>query len=55
MGHASYQELLDELIAIRDTPHRSDPERAVAMQEAHTSILQALLEKLRDNFDPPVR
>lgn len=51
MGHATYQELIEQLVAARDGDYRSDPERNDARFAAMDSILLAVLEKLRDQFD----
>ena len=50
MGYATYQDLLDSLVYVRDVDYRSDPERAEARFNSLESIMQALLEKLRHEF-----
>lgn len=54
MGHATYRELIEQLVAARDGDYRSDPERHEARFAAMDSILLALLEKLRDKHEPYV-
>lgn len=44
----SFEDLLDQLIAIRDQPNASPDIRIDHLE----SLLQALLEKLRDRFEP---
>ena len=52
MGHETYASMLDQLVEARDSGHyRSDPERNEARVNAMESILQTMLEKLRDEFD----
>jgi hypothetical protein len=48
----SFEDLLNELIAIRDGDYRSDPERNEARLRSLESIMQTVLEKLRDRFEP---
>ena len=47
----TFAALLDELVAFRDRPFRSEPERDTARIDMLESIMQATLEKLRDQFD----
>jgi len=48
---SSYSSLLDMLIEARDADYRSDPERNEARLNMIESVMQTLLEKLRDQFD----
>lgn len=50
MGHETYQEMLDRLVGVRDREYRSDPERDEARRHSIESVMQSLLEKLRDEF-----
>ena len=52
MGHETYQNMLDRLVWVREAKYASDPDRADTMIECMESILQTMLEKLRDNFEP---
>jgi hypothetical protein len=51
MEHETYQQILDVLVAVCDSDHRSEPERQEALLSAMESVLQAMLEKLRDRFE----
>jgi hypothetical protein len=51
MGHATYGALIEQLVAARDADYRADPDRQEAMLNAYDSVLLALLEKLRDQFE----
>ena len=52
MGHETYQNMLGRLVSVRDGDYRSDPDRHEARLDAMESILQSMLEKLRDQFEP---
>lgn len=53
MGHPTFGELLNMLVTIRDRrDYRDDPERDEARFNAMESIMQSMLEKLRDELDP---
>ena len=52
MGHATFAELIEQLVSWRDAEYRSDPERDEARLNLIESVLQAALEKLRDAHDP---
>jgi hypothetical protein len=49
MGHPTYEQLLEMLVDARDADYRSDPERDAARFNRMESILQSMLEKLRDD------
>ena len=49
---STFGSLLESYIAIRDAEYRSDPEEASARIESMESTIQAMLELLRDKFDP---
>jgi hypothetical protein len=49
MGHATWAELLEQLTAYRDEEFRDDNARSDARANAIESVLQAMLEKLRDS------
>lgn len=51
MGH-TFQSLLDEFCRVRDAQYRSDPDEAAARMESIEYTIKALLEKLRDRFEP---
>lgn len=55
MGHPTYEQLLEMLVEVRDAEYRSDPERHAARFDMIERIMQYMLEKMRDNFDAPVR
>lgn len=50
MGHESYEDMLTRLVDVRDADYRSDPERHAARLDSLESIMQSMLEKLRDKF-----
>lgn len=52
MGHESYADLLTRLVDARDYQYRTDPERNEARLQSLESIVQSMLEKLRDAFEP---
>lgn len=52
MGHETFQSMLDRLVEIRDAEYRNDPDRTAARIDSMESILQSILEKLRDQFEP---
>lgn len=49
----TFEALLDQLVDFRDRQFRSEPERDRARIENFESILQAMLEKLRDQEPRP--
>jgi hypothetical protein len=53
MGHATFAELLEQLVAYRDRDYRTDLNREEARFRAIESVLQATLEKLRDMHAVP--
>lgn len=48
MGHETWENMLGRLVELRDRQFRSDPDRFEARVDCMESILQAMLEKLRD-------
>lgn len=53
MGHESFGDLLNRLVDIRDDgEYRSDPERDAARLNNLESIMQSVLEILRDKYEP---
>jgi uncharacterized Rmd1/YagE family protein len=55
MGHATFAEMLDQLVQFREElqiDHRQNAIRANHRLDHMESMLQALLEKLRDVHDP---
>ena len=44
----TYQDLLDELIHARDAHYRDDVQREDAIKEMMLSVMQSMLELLRD-------
>ena len=52
MGHATFAELIEQLVAYRDRDYRTDLQRDEARLNAIEGVLQATLEKLRDAHDP---
>lgn len=49
----TYRDLLEELVALRATPFRSDPERDEARLRKVEEIMQTMLEMLSRQFDLP--
>ncbi len=47
-----FSTLLQQLVDVRDAEYRSEPERYDARLNSMEGILQAMLELLRDRFDP---
>ena len=48
---STWESLLNALVEVRNRDYRSDPERAEAMLDALDTIVQTMLEKLRDEED----
>lgn len=48
----TFGDLLDDLLEARDADYRSDPERAEIINATMLHVVQRMLEKLRDKFDP---
>ena len=48
----TYADLLDQLIDVRDCQYPTDPERDEARLKILESVVQTMLEKLRNQFDP---
>jgi hypothetical protein len=51
MGH-TFQSLLDEFCRVRDAEYRDDPEQDAARMDSIEYTIQAMLEMMRDRFDP---
>lgn len=47
----SFDDLLNRLVEVRDATYRSDPDRDAMRLDSLESIVQTMLEKLRDRFD----
>lgn len=48
---ATWQDLLDELIHVRDAHYRDDVQREDAIKEAMLYVMQTMLEMLRDGHE----